>query len=51
MPEGVETKEQLDYLNKNDITFQQGYYFYKPVKFTELIKILLSKPKVKVIVE
>lgn len=49
--EGVETKEQLDYLNKNDITFQQGYYFYKPVKFTELIKILLSKPKVKVIVE
>ncbi|OAT55156.1 hypothetical protein M989_01328 [Kluyvera georgiana ATCC 51603] len=51
VPEGVETKEQLDYLNKNDITFQQGYYFYKPVKFTELIKILLSKPKVKVIVE
>lgn len=49
--EGVETREQLDYLNKNDITFQQGYYFYKPVKFTELIKILLSKPKVKVIVE
>lgn len=49
--EGVETKEQLDYLNKNNITFQQGYYFYKPVKFTELVKILLAKPKVKVRVE
>lgn len=49
--EGVETKAQLDYLNKNEITFQQGYYFYKPVKFTEFVKILLSKPKVKVNVE
>lgn len=49
--EGVETKEQVDYLNRNNITFQQGYYFFKPVNFTELIKILLSKPKVKVIVE
>lgn len=49
--EGVETKEQVDYLNRNNITFQQGYYFFKPVSFTELIKILLSKPKVKVIVE
>lgn len=48
--EGVETKEQLDYLNKNNITFLQGYYFYKPVAFTELIMILLSKPKVKVVV-
>lgn len=49
--EGVETKEQVDYLNRNDITFLQGYYFFKPVSFIELIKILLSKPKVKVIVE
>lgn len=49
--EGVETKEQVDYLNRNDITFQQGYYFFKPVNFTELIKIILSKPKVKVVVE
>lgn len=49
--EGVETKEQVDYLNRNDITFQQGYYFFKPVNFTELIKILLSKPNVKVRVE
>lgn len=49
--EGVETKAQLDYLNRNNIVFQQGYYFFKPVPFTELIKILLSKPKVKVVVE
>jgi sensor c-di-GMP phosphodiesterase-like protein len=25
--EGVETKAQLDYLNRNHIVFQQGYYF------------------------
>lgn len=49
--EGVETKEQLDYLNQNNITFQQGYYFYKPVTYIDLVKIILSKPKVKVVVE
>lgn len=49
--EGVETKEQLDYLNQNYITFQQGYYFYKPVTYIDLVKIILSKPKVKVVVE
>ncbi|MEH0885437.1 EAL domain-containing protein [Enterobacter sp. UNJFSC 003] len=49
--EGVETKAQLDYLNRNNIVFQQGYYFFKPVPFTKLIHILLSKPKVKVVVE
>lgn len=49
--EGVETKEQVDYLSRNNITFLQGYYFFKPVPFTELIKILLSKPKIRVEVE
>jgi EAL domain-containing protein (putative c-di-GMP-specific phosphodiesterase class I) len=49
--EGVETQEQLNYLSRNNITFLQGYYFFKPVPFTELIKILLSRPKVKVVVE
>lgn len=49
--EGVETQAQLNYLNRNNITFLQGYYFFKPVPFVELIKILLSKPKVKVRVE
>lgn len=49
--EGVETQQQLDYLNRNNITFLQGYYFFKPVPFNGLVKILLSKPKVKVLVE
>lgn len=49
--EGVETKEQLDYLNQNNIAFLQGYYFYKPVPFAELVKILLSKPGVQVAIE
>lgn len=43
--EGVETQEQLDYLNQNNITFLQGYYFFKPVPFVKLIQILLSKSK------
>ena len=49
--EGVETQEQLDYLNRNNIAFLQGYYFFRPVPFTGLIKIILSKPNVKVVVE
>lgn len=49
--EGVETKEQLDYLNRNHITLLQGYYFFKPVTYINLIKILLSKNKEAVIVE
>ncbi|EQA6242220.1 EAL domain-containing protein [Enterobacter ludwigii] len=49
--EGVETQEQLNYLSRNNITFLQGYYFFKPVPFNELIKILLSRPKAKVVVE
>ncbi|MEO3989000.1 EAL domain-containing protein [Pseudocitrobacter cyperus] len=46
--EGVETRAQLEYLNRNNIPLLQGYYFYKPVKFVELVKILLSKPKEKI---
>ncbi|ESC17512.1 hypothetical protein SEEM841_09994 [Salmonella enterica subsp. enterica serovar Senftenberg str. 423984-1] len=29
------------------ITFQRSYYFFKPDQFIELIKFILSKPKVK----
>lgn len=43
--EGVETQFQLDYLTRNNITFLQGYYFFKPVTFNELKEILLSKPQ------
>lgn len=43
--EGVETKEQRDYLNRNAITLLQGYYFGKPVSYIEFIKVILSKPR------
>lgn len=43
--EGVETKEQLDYLNKNNISLLQGYYFARPVSYKEFIKFMLSKPR------
>lgn len=49
--EGVETQEQLDYLIRNNIRFLQGFFFYRPLAFKELVKVLLSKPKVKVTVE
>lgn len=49
--EGVETQAQLDYLSRNNITYLQGYYFFKPVSLPGLVKILLSKPKVRVVVE
>ena len=49
--EGVETQEQLDYRIRNNIRFLQGFFFYRPLAFKELAKVLLSKPKVKVKVE
>lgn len=49
--EGVETKEQLEYLNRNEITLLQGYYFGKPVSYIDFIKVLLSKPKEEVRME
>lgn len=42
--EGVETKEQLDYLNQNAIPLLQGYYFYKPMDFSALTDVLLLAP-------
>lgn len=47
--EGVETKEQLDYLNRNNIILMQGYYFWKPVSYIDLVKILLSKNKAEIV--
>lgn len=36
--EGVETKEQLDFLRKNNCDFAQGYYFTRPNKKEEILE-------------
>ncbi|MCK5649094.1 MAG: EAL domain-containing protein [Gammaproteobacteria bacterium] len=38
--EGVETKEQLDFLLAHDCRFFQGYYFSKPIPMDAFIKLL-----------
>jgi len=41
LAEGVETEEQLDFLQKRDCQYVQGYYFCKPLnadKFTRLLE-------------
>ncbi len=38
--EGVETKEQLDYLEKMGVTYIQGYYFSKPLPAADYLKFL-----------
>ena len=42
--EGVETKEQADFLQSKGCSEMQGYYFFKPMPVQEFDeKILLSK--------
>lgn len=38
LAEGVETKEQLEYLREHKCDQAQGYYFSKPIRASELIK-------------
>lgn len=38
--EGVETKEQLEFLQSVDCDMIQGYYFYKPIPEAEFLKLL-----------
>jgi EAL domain-containing protein (putative c-di-GMP-specific phosphodiesterase class I) len=38
--EGVETKEQLDFLKSYDCDYIQGYYFYKPMPEKEFEELL-----------
>ena len=40
--ECVETKEQADFLIKNGCRFAQGYYYHKPMKPAEFIKLIKS---------
>ncbi|MGX8699278.1 MAG: bifunctional diguanylate cyclase/phosphodiesterase, partial [bacterium] len=44
--EGVETKEQCDYLRDLGIRFIQGYYFYKPMSVPDFERILANKGKI-----
>lgn len=40
--EGVETKEQKEYLERISCDIIQGYYFSKPVEFDEISKMILN---------
>lgn len=40
--EGVETKEQLVYLEKSNCDIIQGYYFSKPIEFDDICKMIIS---------
>jgi EAL domain-containing protein (putative c-di-GMP-specific phosphodiesterase class I)/ABC-type nitrate/sulfonate/bicarbonate transport system substrate-binding protein/GGDEF domain-containing protein len=40
--EGVEEKEQLDYLGARDVDIIQGFYFYRPMPLAEICKLDLS---------
>lgn len=38
--EGVETSEELAVILQTDCDFIQGFYFYKPMEWNELVKML-----------
>ena len=42
LAEGVETKEQVDYLNSLGLTYFQGYYFSKPISLEEFEQTYLK---------
>ena len=41
--EGIETKEQFDYLESLGITYAQGFYFSKPLPEKEFLKFIEEK--------
>jgi EAL domain-containing protein (putative c-di-GMP-specific phosphodiesterase class I) len=41
--EGVETREQLEFLSSHDCTEIQGYYFCKPIPADEFLQLLLNR--------
>lgn len=43
--EGVETPQQIDHLKSFDCNYLQGYYFSKPVKASDAIRLIQSNHK------
>ena len=43
--EGVETKEQLDYLCNLGVDYIQGYYFSKPINQSEYLEFIKANTK------
>ncbi len=43
--EGIETKEQFEYLESLGITYAQGFYFSKPIKGEDFLKFIEEKNK------
>ena len=41
--EGIETKEQFEYLESLGITYAQGFYFSKPIPEDEFLKFIEEK--------
>lgn len=42
--EGVETREELDFLKANKCEAVQGFYYYKPIPQDEFFKLLNTRP-------
>lgn len=40
--EGIETKEQFDFINEQNVEFIQGYYFSKPIPEKEFLSFLMK---------
>ena len=40
LSEGVETKEQAEFLAENSCDMAQGYWFYRPMPIEEFVEIL-----------
>ncbi len=44
--EGVETKEQIDFLENLGVRYIQGYYFYKPMPIVDLEKLIVDEKNI-----